>query len=337
MNRLILFSDCDGFRVRFQATVLLCLSMISGIAQAQDTTEANANGNNATASRNVAADRVWLQPRLSTSNDVSDSWFAPGIQTIVGKVNRYDAQVLEIERIDSTDLTQISPDRVIWIQSAGFKQLEQPMVDLYAAGDYATSLTKLRAILEQRPAVWRQQWITMLAANAALRSGRSEIAINLVSQLDRRPLPPVVIAWLPIAWKRGVSASGVVEQAAPRLTDSSEAVRLVAASWLISSAKRNDAITVLKQLRQSERREIALLAEALLWRTASPPDVKRSAEQWEKRLSAMPLVLQPGPTQTLADQFQAVGLSADAERLRWSMELTPIHKLFYSSSETTSR
>ena len=47
------------------------------------------------------------------------------------------------------------------------------------------SLTKLPDVLKERPPVWRQQWITMLASVAAWKSGRSKICLELVSQLDR--------------------------------------------------------------------------------------------------------------------------------------------------------
>ena len=72
--------------------------------------------------------------------------------------------------------------------------LEASALETFAEGDYSASLLKLPDILAAKPPVWRQQWITMIAAVAAWKSGRSELSLELVSQLDRRPLPPIAIA-----------------------------------------------------------------------------------------------------------------------------------------------
>lgn len=269
-------------------------------------------------------DQIWLQPRVSNAAE-NESWYPGPIQSMRGTINQFDATSLEWVDIGEVIETQIASDRVIWISPAGFDQLEGPMVELYRQGKYAESLGQLRQVLGQRPAVWRQQWITMLAANAAWRSGRSKIALELVSQLDRRPLPPMVTAWLPIAWKRGGQQQDAAREAEARLEDPSEAVRLVAASWLISGPKREQAAGVVKQLTSSQRRDISALAEAVLWRTATPPQVLQYAETWEQKLDRMPLVLQRGPTRALADLWQAAGRSEDAKRLNWAIELTPIH------------
>ena len=273
-----------------------------------------------------ALDQLWLQPRRPPSAE-QGSWFPQAIQSVRGEVKRFDAQSLEFVPIGEVIETQIASERVVWVSPANFDSLEAPIVELYRAGRYAESLSQLRPILEKRPAVWRQQWITMLAANAAYRSGRCNIALELVSQLDRRPLPPMVSAWLPIAWKRGVQSADAISEAEKKLDDASasEAVRLVAASWLLSTAKRSEAAAVIKQLTASKRRDIGLLARSLLWRTASPPQVKQYATEWESQLDQMPMVYQTGPTRALADLFQAAGLSDDAKRLNWALELVPIH------------
>ncbi len=273
----------------------------------------------------AAVDRVWVQPRETFGDQEAETWYPASIQTITGQVTAFDAEHLEI--IDASDgvTKRLAADRVIWIQPAGFESLEGPMVQRYQSGQFAESLNQLPEVLKQRPSIWRQQWITMLAANAAWKSGRSKIALELVSQLDRRPLPPAVLTWLPIAWRRGVPSADSVTEAETRLSDASQAVRLVAASWLLASAKRQEATVTIQQLAASDRADMARLATALLWRTASPPQVQQSARQWDRQLNELPLVLQPGPTLALIDQFQAAGLSDEAKHLQWSVELVPVH------------
>ena len=179
--------------------------------------------------------------------------------------------------------------------------------------------------LSDRPPIWRQQWLSMLAANAAWRSRRSKIALELVGQLDTRPLPPMITAWLPIDWDGSVRAPGAVQTAQERINDKSAAVRLVAASWLLSSPARAQATQTLKQLAvDNQRPGIARLAEVLTWRAATPPEVKENAAAWQTKVDALPMAVQTGPLQTLAEKFNSAGLEADAKRIRLALELTPI-------------
>ena len=83
---------------------------------------------------------------------------------------------------------------------------------------------------------------------------------------------------------------------------------------------------MLDKLQTNQRPEIAQLAEAVLWRAATPPDVKRSASKWLARLDALPMVLQTGPTATLIDKLRGAGQADAANHLQWSLELTPIHQ-----------
>jgi hypothetical protein len=110
-----------------------------------------------------------------------------------------------------------------------------------------------------------------------------------------------------------------------RIGDDSALVRLVAASWLLGTAKRSVAVDQLKSLTRLDRRPtVAKLARVLLWTTRAPPDVIQSESKWLSQLESLPMVLQVGPTLALQHKFQASGLTDSANRLRWSSELTPI-------------
>lgn len=151
----------------------------------------------ALASVPAGADDVWLEPSESTSSQ--SKWYPRAVEQLSGRVIELDANQLRFVRTGDEAETVIAARRVLWIQSDSVSPLESEAIELFVQGKYAESLRKLPDVLQQRPPVWRQQWITMLAANAAWKSGRSNIAMELVSQLDHRPLPPIAIAWLPIA------------------------------------------------------------------------------------------------------------------------------------------
>ena len=109
-----------------------------------------------------------------------------------------------------------------------------------------------------------------------------------------------------------------------RIGDESHAVRLVAASWLLTSPARSDAARMLSQLSSDAKRPvIAKLAELVLWRTATPPQVAENANRWSQQLDALPVVLQTGPKLTLAEKFAAAGLQQEAKQLKLALELTP--------------
>jgi hypothetical protein len=273
-----------------------------------------------------AADRVWLEPPRPTSSQ--SRWYPRAIESRSGTVVALDARQLRLRPAASETETLIAAHRVIWAEPETASELESEAIQLFVDGKHAESLSRLPSILEQRPPVWRQQWLTMMAAVAAWKSGRSGISLELVSQLDRRPLPPLAIAWLPVAWKNGAQRPDAVTAAKQRLSDPSPAVQLVAASWLLSSPDRNRTVAVLNHLQSGQRVEIAQLAEVLLWRAATPPHVIQSATEWQTKLEALPMVLQVGPTKTLIDKLRSAGQTEAADRLQWSLDLTPIHPHF---------
>ncbi|MFK8113568.1 MAG: hypothetical protein AB8B91_15310 [Rubripirellula sp.] len=259
-------------------------------------------------------DRVWLEPPRPTSTE--SDWYPRPIESLEGQIVDFDARQLRMIVKGDEAETQVAARRVLQIEPGKVSQLESEAVRLFDAGEYGQSLGKLPAVLKQRPPVWRQQWLTMMAATAAWKSGRSKIALELVTQLDQRPLPPLVLAHLPIAWKNDRPNPDAISAAKTRLPESSAATQLVAASWLLSSPDRKNALTVLQQLKTAERKDIAALAEVLLWRAATPPQVNEASGAWEKRIDHLPMVLQAGPIETLVDKLQAAGQSKRAKFLQ---------------------
>ncbi len=279
-------------------------------------------------SGDARADQVWVEPLRPTPNE--SDWYPRGIEVHRGEVKQFDARQLRIKPSDDGDELVFAAARVLWIEREQVSELESEAMRLFAEGEYSSSLLKLPDILGAKPPIWRQQWVTMMAAVAAWKSGRGKIALELVSQLDRRPLPPVAVAWSPIAWTNRSPNPSAIAAAEARLADPSPLVQLVAASWLLSSPKRSEATAVLKQLESQPRPTLSKLARVLTWRAATPPEVIESADHWEASINQLPMVLQTGPLTLLVDKLRAAGESDRAERLRWSLELTPIHPHYAS-------
>ena len=240
---------------------------------------------------------------------------------------KFDAKQLQYSIVgDDRDAT-VAADRVLWIEPAELPEGQRAMIASFDEGEFGQSLSMLPDVLKARPAIWRQQWLTMMAACAARRSGRPKIALDLLAQLDRRSLPPMVLAWIPINWNGGAQPRSNQDQAIERIADPSPLVQLVAASWLLNSAKRSPAIAQLKILTQAaDRPHIARLAQVLLWTTQPPSVVIESEGEWLAKLESLPMVLQTGPSMALQRKLRSSGQIESANRLLWSNQLTPVNR-----------
>lgn len=272
----------------------------------------------------LAGDQVSLAPSASDGG----SWYPAAVRSESGTVVQFDDRAIRIVSDGQTGPAEAMwrSDRVLWIEPTNVSPAQAKVIEQFNTKDYTGVLAGLPAVLKERPPVWRQQWLTMMGAWAAMESGRGKIALELVSQLDARPLPPMVVAWLPIDWTGGPKSPALIDAAAARLNDPSALTRLVAASWLLSSADRATATSTLRSLSGQDGQEaVAMLAGCVLWRVATPPEVAQNADAWLDELDRLPMVLQTGPMVTLAEKCQAAGLDEPARRLKRSLELTPIH------------
>ena len=156
----------------------------------------------------LGTEKIWIEPKPPGANQ--SAWYPKAIETIVGDVVRFNARELIVVLEGDDSESSFPANRVIWIGPKQRPASEAEMIARYEAGRYRESLELLPEVLKTRPPIWRQQWITMMAAVAATRCGRATVALELTSQLDRRPLPPIVVAWSPIQWTNRQSEAGAV-------------------------------------------------------------------------------------------------------------------------------
>lgn len=268
------------------------------------------------------ADTIWLAPNDSTTQ--VQNWYVKSVEKLRGEVKQFDDKaIIIIEESSSREVRHVS-SRVLWIEWDDQSDLDKQLCSAFANGRDQEVLAGLSEVLNQRPPVWRQQWLTMLGTVSAWRTHRGRISLELVSQLDKRPLPLMAVAWLPISWTNRVETDVVVRDAVDRIDDPSELVRLTASSWLLTSAHRELAIETLERLMQSERKEVALLAETLSWRIKSPIEAKQSVKRWKEFVANLPLVLQTGPIILLRDKLESAGDESTAKLLEWSLDVSPL-------------
>lgn len=276
------------------------------------------------------ADQIWLEPTAAAAADgaANQPWYAASIKQLSGQVEKLDGSVFSYVPSGATEPVSHTASRVIWIQRGEVPAAERQALTLFRDQKYAEALRPLIASLDARPPVWRQQFLSMAAAQAAWRSGRGKIALELVSQLDRRPLPPMVVGWLPIQWQRRALSGNVAAAAAARLDDDSVAVRLVAASWLLSGSNRQIAVRSLERIRDTKKLAAKSyypsLASFLLIRASTPIETEQRSAAWLSELKTLPMCIQMGPMFTIAEKLDTANLTSEADRIRLSMEATPI-------------
>lgn len=192
-------------------------------------------------------------------------------------------------------------------------------------GRYADAIPALLDAVGTRPPVWHQQWLSMVAAQAAWRSGRGDVALELILQLDRIPVTPLALAWLPIRWHGEEQDRAARDAASDALASPSPAVRLVAASWLLE-IRRGSSVQMLRSLsRDDSSPAVAALAGHAVRRSATPAEVSASGRRWRDEVRDLPLVWQVGPTKMLIERFEAAEMRPEADRLRRLLELVPPH------------
>ncbi|WP_182867199.1 hypothetical protein [Stieleria mannarensis] len=273
--------------------------------------------------------RVRLSPSLASTADSPRRWYPRPLTTLDGTIVTFDADQLSILIGDQNAPTRVASARVNAIEWRDAPADQIAALDLFHQGDFAAALPALvRCISDHdassRPPVWRQQWLSMMAAQAAMRSGRGDIALELVRQLDARPLPLMILGILPIDWTGSVGDDqAFVQTAAKHAASDSLAVKLVVASWLLRSPKyRGAAEAALVRLAgQQDRKTIALLAKQLTHLTKSPPAIKSNLRLIEAEIEQLPMALQTAPMVCLLNLVQQSGLEDAAKKWKLMLEL----------------
>jgi hypothetical protein len=262
-------------------------------------------------------DQVWIEPVAVVGGE---QVFTPrSLARMTGEVLSIDDKTLVFTPANETESVQIASSRVVWIEPKFEDEATVKAVVAFRSGDKNASISPLLNAVTAGPAVWRAQWLSMHLWQAAFHESKYPAALELVKQIDARPLPPMILGGLPIQWSSerlpvsALDAANNLLAAVSTERNGSLATRLVAASWLLNESNNRMATETLRAITlQSERPALAQLATALLWKQTSPPDVIANQSDWNQRLAKMSLTLTPGPTFLAAERLEAAGRPEDA-------------------------
>ena len=252
------------------------------------------------------ADTVTLIPPRGDD----DGWYARPTRTISGAITRFDDRVCEIDgvRHRAIDVLHAEPDAITPEAATVLTDPADPVRELMIA-------------LEQRPPVWWQQILTAHAADDLMRIGRRREAYELIRQLDARPLPPLVVTRLPVAWSSDDATDTHADDAAG-LTSESPLVRLVAASRLSDHpSHRSDARRSLAELagpgaRPIERPMIRSAARAVQIRIVDATPLRNDPGRVVTAVDRFPVLLRPAAAASAADALERIGRDDEAREMR---------------------
>ena len=274
------------------------------------------------------ADKLWLAPPQVSENFGSGnrdlSWYARPIQKIDAEILRWDRDVITVKIAGGNDQQSYRADRVVHVHPEPVAAPEQTWLGAMVANDDTKIIRSLSPAIQSRPPTWRQQWYTVWTTHSVAKTGRMSIVYNLVAQLDNQPLPPVMIARLPVAWSGVPLSSDTSPDDHAALNHSSPAVRLVAASRLMRTDPGEADETMASLSNSPTRPSIASVATILKQIHGSGANV---GSHWRDHLAdirRMPIVLQDGPLACLLSQCRRHGVANAVEQLTLQQRYTSI-------------
>ncbi len=282
---------------------------------------ANAQGEATSQVGQAKMHAVWFEPLPPRQNE--SRRLPRPIESVRGEFLEFTADSLRVSTPDEQKVVSIAARRIIWIEPQWDDEDARDGMVAFSSGKYSEALPRLQAALQKRPPVWQQQWLLAHLALAAHQVGKHAESLQLIGYLQRSNPPAFMYSLLPIQWTSRPLGAAVLQAARSVLDAEESALRLVAASWLLSAGgERELADSVLESLtRGSDSGEIAELAQVLRWKRVSIPKVSSLVPQWDEAVERLPVALQGGPLLTIADRLEASGDSGRAREYYWTVQL----------------
>lgn len=246
-------------------------------------------------------DVVWLKPDASSQT--------PTRRT--GTILDYRGTGLQLRSLAGREAT-IAANKVARIEYKKHKR-HQLGDAAFASGDYAAADEHYAAALRGTNRSDRQQtekrgWVRAELTAASLRCkvalGDEGAAGRLFVTLVRHDPDSIHLGLIPLAWTSASTAKETSVRAWTRGVDA-PAVRLLAASHLLRSPRRANALADLEALAKGDNPDIARLASAQLWLTKVPTATEKDLARWQKTIEQMPDDLRAGPYYVLGRGYAA--------------------------------
>ncbi len=213
---------------------------------------------------------------------------------VTGTVVEYTGESLLVQHTSGRE-EKISPDQVVEVLG-DWKASHQAANALFFEGNFAAAEAKYREALRDEERRWAKRRVLSQLTWCYRYLGQTDKAAKTFLPLYGDDPKTPYFASIPLAWTTGAVALDLERQAATWLQDKdSPAARLIGASWSLTSARRADAINVLRQFVSDPDPRIVFLAEAQLWRTQVATSRPEDVTRWQERIERMPADIRGGP------------------------------------------
>lgn len=297
-------------RSRMLAAGLVFVSVLG--MSAAETCAAQGEIGTAASDRAEGMVRVWYEPPPRSSGE--SDWLPQPLRVSSGTLLEFSRERVRLRPSDGEAVQSIPARRVVWMQPQWRDERASEGMAAFADGRYEEAIGALLAAIKLRPPVHEQYWLTGHLALAAYQANKYAATLELVRSLDASGAPVPVYGLLPVRWRSRPSSPQAVAAAREAVQNESPLVRLVAASWLLSSpADRLVAERILDALAADKQRpDVARLAAVVRYRRASIPQVSTLAKKWMREVETLPIALQAGPWLTVGDRLESAGELAEA-------------------------
>lgn len=219
-----------------------------------------------------------------------------------GEVVRYSARELQL-RLPSGRIARLDADQVVSVRTTR-TPAHAEAASAWGKGDDARAAELLREAYRSESRGWMRQEIVARLVVAMRNLGQTDkAAAAFLGLMEMEPetrfAHTIPLAWTPaepdLALRRRMDAWVRPDQA--------PAARLIAASWLLSGARRGEARRLLETLARDETDWIRQLAAAQLWRADVVTSGADQPARWRAELRTFPASLQPAPSFVVAHAF----------------------------------
>ena len=301
--------------------LMACLNL--GHVFGQDSSGTAASRSTGAASASLL--KVWYEPRPRPSN--AGDWTAQSIRTAFGRVLEFNDDRVRLESDEAGNIVSVSMDQLVWMQPRYHWEKAAEGMQLFDKGEYEQAIPLLLGGVTAGPPKYEQYWLTGHLAMAAFEIGNYSATLELVRSLNQSNAPSAIYPLLPVQWHSRPTPPQAVAAAREAIGESLPLVRLVSASWLLSSVgDRLLAERTLDALAGDRRNpSIQRMAEVVRFRRVPVPQIESASRNWIEQVERLPIGMQGGPWLTIADRLEAAGV---ADRAReYYLTVTLLHRV----------
>ena len=238
-----------------------------------------------------------------------------------GKVVDVRADFLMLERIAGRP-EKIRTDQVLRIDyDRGEPQ--QRADAMFESRRYAEAQALYQQALAAESREWVQREIMSRRCTSLRNAGRMiEAAEQFVVLVDADQTLYHLDA-APVVWIAKAPSGAMMRWAAERLGDSRPALRAVAASWLLTSPRRSDAVKVLQQLELESHPRLARWIVFQRQRTAVVRWSDAEVRRFSQRVATLPESLRAGPAYLVAMSYRRLGQKESS--IEWALRVALLY------------